>query len=450
MGKPSARITDSCAHGGKIVTGEVTVIVGGRPAARIMDNHVCPAVCPGPAPHVGGPIIPPCAVNVIIGGRPAARIGDKAICACAIDSIVSGEATVLIGTSSAGMPVVPSRIPAHPSVQRQGPAAGPTVPAGRVGGPTGGAGGKLASAGIAAVFTAPAGSTAQQLAGGLAEQVRQSVPARKRPMVTAAAVDRRTGKVYAGVSGKPYPPPHEALKARVEARRGAGDPIWDPCNCAEFQAVNAALHGGARLENIEVAAVVTKSGKPKERCGHCKQTTAGTTCATDALVGATDLPPAAPTAAQADEGPTPGRPGTFHRQEQTLSCGVASCRMVIENMTQEDWPEATLRNQAQQRCGFSETMGAKLGDLTGLLEAHGVQCSYSPNMSVDDVARNADSTHPVIVDVGGHAIVVDRVIPGPDGQRIFAVRDPFNGPGHLEEWKFREVFQQQGITTSKW
>jgi len=111
MGKPAARITDSTAHGGKIVQGEVTVLIGSKPASRITDNHVCPAVCPGPVPHVGGPIIPPCAVNVLIGGLPAARITDKAICACAIDTIVTGENTVLIGTSSSGMPRIRSRIP---------------------------------------------------------------------------------------------------------------------------------------------------------------------------------------------------------------------------------------------------------------------------------------------------------------------------------------------------
>ncbi len=68
----------------------------GQPAARITDNHVCPAVT-GIVPHVGGPIIAPCCPTVLIGGQPAARVGDFATCVGPIDSIVQGSATVLIG-----------------------------------------------------------------------------------------------------------------------------------------------------------------------------------------------------------------------------------------------------------------------------------------------------------------------------------------------------------------
>ena len=72
----------------------------GQPAARLTDMHTCPAVNPGPVPHVGGPIMPPCAVTVLIGGLPAARVGDMALCVGPPDSIVKGSMSVLI----AGMP----------------------------------------------------------------------------------------------------------------------------------------------------------------------------------------------------------------------------------------------------------------------------------------------------------------------------------------------------------
>jgi uncharacterized Zn-binding protein involved in type VI secretion len=70
----------------------------GFPAARVTDMHVCPMVTPGvpPIPHVGGPIIPPCAVTVLIGSLPAARITDMAVCVGPPDVIVKGSATVLI------------------------------------------------------------------------------------------------------------------------------------------------------------------------------------------------------------------------------------------------------------------------------------------------------------------------------------------------------------------
>jgi uncharacterized Zn-binding protein involved in type VI secretion len=72
-----------------------------RPAARVTDQHTCPAVN-GTVPHVGGPIMPPCQVNVLIGSLPAARVSDRAFCVGPPDVIVSGSATVHIG----GMPAV--------------------------------------------------------------------------------------------------------------------------------------------------------------------------------------------------------------------------------------------------------------------------------------------------------------------------------------------------------
>jgi len=68
-------------------------------AARIADMHVCPMVT-GVVPHVGGPILPPGEVTVLIGGMPAARMGDMATCVGPPDTIAMGSATVFIG----GMP----------------------------------------------------------------------------------------------------------------------------------------------------------------------------------------------------------------------------------------------------------------------------------------------------------------------------------------------------------
>jgi uncharacterized Zn-binding protein involved in type VI secretion len=64
------------------------------PAARIGDMHTCPMVT-GIVPHVGGPILPPCAVTVLIGGIPAARVTDMATCVGPPDVIAKGSMTVL-------------------------------------------------------------------------------------------------------------------------------------------------------------------------------------------------------------------------------------------------------------------------------------------------------------------------------------------------------------------
>ena len=99
MGKPAARLGDMTAHGGTIVVGFPMVLIGGMPAARVADMHVCPMVTPAPAPvpHVGGPVLPPGSPTVLIGGMPAARMGDMATCTGPPDIIVAGCPTVLIG-----------------------------------------------------------------------------------------------------------------------------------------------------------------------------------------------------------------------------------------------------------------------------------------------------------------------------------------------------------------
>jgi uncharacterized Zn-binding protein involved in type VI secretion len=71
----------------------------GMPASRLTDQHVCPMVTVL-VPHVGGPIVGPCAPTVLIGGLPAARVSDMLVCVGPPDVIVLGSFTVL----TAGMP----------------------------------------------------------------------------------------------------------------------------------------------------------------------------------------------------------------------------------------------------------------------------------------------------------------------------------------------------------
>lgn len=72
----------------------------GKPAARITDMHTCPMVN-GTVPHVGGPILPPAAINVLTGCLPQARIGDQAVCVGPPDVIALGSFTVLVKGSPA-------------------------------------------------------------------------------------------------------------------------------------------------------------------------------------------------------------------------------------------------------------------------------------------------------------------------------------------------------------
>jgi uncharacterized Zn-binding protein involved in type VI secretion len=65
------------------------------PSARTTDMHVC-FMFSGLTPHVGGPILPPCAPKVLTGGLPQARVSDMATCTGPPDVIAMGAASVLI------------------------------------------------------------------------------------------------------------------------------------------------------------------------------------------------------------------------------------------------------------------------------------------------------------------------------------------------------------------
>jgi uncharacterized Zn-binding protein involved in type VI secretion len=98
MPQPAARMGDQTAHGGVIVSGFPTVLIGGQPAARLGDMHTCPMASPAvpPIPHVGGPITLG-SPTVLIGNMPAARVGDMATCVGPPDTIIPpGCITVLI------------------------------------------------------------------------------------------------------------------------------------------------------------------------------------------------------------------------------------------------------------------------------------------------------------------------------------------------------------------
>jgi uncharacterized Zn-binding protein involved in type VI secretion len=97
---PAARLGDTTAHGGVIVVGFPTVLIGNRPAARIGDMHACPMVT-GVVPHVGGPLVMG-AFTVLVGGMPQSRVSDTLVCVGPPDVVVAGENTVLVGMVGAG------------------------------------------------------------------------------------------------------------------------------------------------------------------------------------------------------------------------------------------------------------------------------------------------------------------------------------------------------------
>lgn len=100
MSFPAARLGDMTAHGGVIVLGFPMVLIGGMPAARVTDMHVCPMLT-GPVPHVGGPVTMG-GNMVLIGGLPAARSTSLVTCVGPPDVITMGSPMVLIGDAGGG------------------------------------------------------------------------------------------------------------------------------------------------------------------------------------------------------------------------------------------------------------------------------------------------------------------------------------------------------------
>src|ERR1700753_3937942 len=100
MGMPACRISDNTPHGGIVVLGYPTVMIGYLPASRIGDMHTCPMVT-GVVPHVGGPFILG-SPTVIVGMMPQSRVSDQLVCVGPPDVAVKGEPTVLVGMAGAG------------------------------------------------------------------------------------------------------------------------------------------------------------------------------------------------------------------------------------------------------------------------------------------------------------------------------------------------------------
>jgi len=97
---PAANIGSLTEHGGVVTVGCPTVLIGGTPASRIGDLHVCPMVT-GIVPHVGGPFILG-SFTVLVGGMPQSKVGDTLVCVGPPDTLVMGAPTVQVGMAGGG------------------------------------------------------------------------------------------------------------------------------------------------------------------------------------------------------------------------------------------------------------------------------------------------------------------------------------------------------------
>lgn len=135
MGKPAARMGDTTAHGGTIVLGNPTLLIGKMPASTLGDMHVCP-MCTGPVPHVGGPITLG-SMGVLLGKKPGARISDLSVCVGPPSMPAVGCFTVLIGEAGSGSQAgSAAAAAAAAALTKKGPKAIEPFPLGEPPGPT--------------------------------------------------------------------------------------------------------------------------------------------------------------------------------------------------------------------------------------------------------------------------------------------------------------------------
>ena len=69
MGQPAARLGDMTSHGTPLGPGPglPTALIGGQPAWRVGDSHLCP-LANGPQPHVGGIVAVGAVTLILVNG----------------------------------------------------------------------------------------------------------------------------------------------------------------------------------------------------------------------------------------------------------------------------------------------------------------------------------------------------------------------------------------------
>lgn len=269
--QPAARVGDLTQCSAKISAGSSNVIIGGDPVTTMEVEGEVPewintallVVGVGSAVILGGPVV--AAVGMagsMSGGFVGSWLGGKYFDEGSDKQKIMG----LLGSIFGGA---------------LGASCG-VRPAAWLGNKIGGSLGGFVRTGVAG-RPGRAGALAEQRAAEVRTMSKKQQEKRK---ASSAAVDRTNPTRYAvKTSGdtpeSPLPKAadvHPDLKARYPSRSKRD---WHIENCAEFKAVNDALHKGAKLENLDVSTVETRTGKPMARCPNCAQTTRGSRVNTD-------------------------------------------------------------------------------------------------------------------------------------------------------------------------
>lgn len=98
---------------------------------------------------------------------------------------------------------------------------------------------------------------------------RKNAQANRPPTVTTTVRDRTSGKTWSSGSGQRYPSRgvHPAIQGRLP---NPSMRPWPCTNCGEPNALSRALHKGANPEDLDMASVETRTGRPVNRCVNCQ------------------------------------------------------------------------------------------------------------------------------------------------------------------------------------
>ncbi|WP_424036704.1 RHS repeat-associated core domain-containing protein, partial [Neisseria flavescens] len=104
-----------------------------------------------------------------------------------------------------------------------------------------------------------------------ARQISKTEPVSKHPTTVAVVIDKKTGRIFYGESGKLNDVVHPELK---KALPKTSMEKWSTTNCAEVNALNKALKArpSAKMGDFEVAAANVRTGKRRKPCKNCSVT----------------------------------------------------------------------------------------------------------------------------------------------------------------------------------
>lgn len=121
---------------------------------------------------------------------------------------------------------------------------------------------------------------------------------------------------------------------------------------------------------------------------------------------------------------------TYHTQEQSNSCVVASSRNMIDIMTGNDIPESQLRDEMRDILGDPdhdfETTPINPRNAEELLENNGVPVTVHNSVPMDDLGDHLHDDNPIMVGFRdpGHRVILHSITQDADGNNVYNVIDP--------------------------